>query len=101
MATAKKHMLGAPIASLRALSETIRCRTKAISSSPSTRICSGFSEVLVGGDFGQKVIRIRSIRRLGVEEYEELQIRYGIVKPEIEQTRQPEEVKGAEVEELD
>jgi hypothetical protein len=71
------------------------------SSRGSSRICPGFSELIVDDSFGPEAIRIRSIRRLVPEEYEDLLIRYGKKKPEIEQTREPEEVEGAEVEELD
>jgi len=70
-------------------------------SSPGRRICSGFSELIADDSFGPEAIRIRSIRRLVPEEYEDLLIRYGVKKPEIEQAREPEEVEGAEVEELD
>ncbi len=70
-------------------------------SSPGSRICPGFSELIVDDSFGPEAIRIRSIRRLVSEEYEDLLIRYGKKKPEIEQTREPEEVPGAKVEELD
>ncbi len=66
-----------------------------------SRICPGFSEMVVDGNFGPESIRIRSIRRLVPEEYEDFLIRYGKKKPEVEQTRQPEEMQGAEVEELD
>lgn len=66
-----------------------------------SRICPGFSEIVVDGNFGPESIRIRSIRRLVPEEYEDLLIRYGKKKPEVEQTREPEEIQGAEVEELD
>ncbi len=66
-----------------------------------SRICPGFSEIVVDGSFGPEFIRIRSIRRLVPEEYEDFLIRYGKKKPEVEQTREPEEMQGAEVEELD
>lgn len=66
-----------------------------------SRICPGFSEIVVDGNFGPESIRIRSIRRLVPEEYEDFLIRYGKKKPEVEQTREPEEMQGAEVEELD
>ena len=66
-----------------------------------SRICPGFSEIVIDGNFGPESIRIRSIRRLIPEEYEDLLIRYGKKKPEVEQTREPEEMQGAEVEELD
>jgi len=71
------------------------------SSRGSSRICPGFSELIVDDSFGPEAIRIRSIRKLVPEEYEDLLIRYGKKEPEVEQTREPEEVEGAEVEELD
>jgi len=67
-----------------------------------SRVCGdGFSELLVDDSFGPERVRIRKVRRLSTEGYEDLMIRYGKMEPEIEQTRQPEEVEGAEVEELD
>jgi hypothetical protein len=70
-------------------------------SSPTSRICPGFSEVIVDDSFGPEAIRISSVRRLSPEEYEELLIRFGKMKPEIEQTPESQAVEGAEVEELD
>jgi len=46
-------------------------------------------------------IRIESIRELTPEDHEYLLIQYGKKEPEIKQTPAPQEVKGAEVEELD
>ena len=69
--------------------------------SATSRICSGFSEVVFEGRFDGESIRIASIRELSPEEEEDLLIRYGKKEPEIEQTPVPHEVKGAEVEELD
>lgn len=69
--------------------------------SPTSRICSTFSEVVFKGDFDGESIRIASIREINPEEEEDLLIRYGKKKPEIEQTPAPHEVNGAEVEELD
>ncbi len=64
-------------------------------------ICDGFSEVVVDDGFSLDKIRIRSIRRLTPESEEDLLIRFGKIEPEYEQPRQPDEVAGAEVEELD
>lgn len=69
--------------------------------SQGSRICPGFSEIVVDGSFGPEFVRIRSIRRLVPEEYEDFLIRFGKKEPEVEQTREPEEMQGAEVEELD
>ena len=65
------------------------------------RICERFSEILIDDGFSMEKIRISSIRRLSPESEEELLIRYGKIEPEFEQTRQPQKVEGAEVEELD
>lgn len=65
------------------------------------RICAAFSEVVFEGHFDGESVRIASIRELSPEEEEDLLIRYGKLEPEIEQTPAPQEVKGAEVEELD
>ena len=69
--------------------------------SPTGRICSGFSEVVFDGQFDGESIRIESVRALSPEEEEDLLIRYGKKEPEYEQTPVPQEVEGAEVEELD
>jgi len=70
---------------------------------PSTtgRICAGFDEVVFDGHAGSGPIAIASIRELTGEDREDLLIQFGKKKPEIEQTPEPREVKGAEVEELD
>ena len=69
--------------------------------SPTSRVCSGFSEVIFEGHFDGESIRIRSIRELSDEEHEDILIRFGKKTPEIEHGPAPKEVKGAEVEELD
>jgi len=69
--------------------------------SPTSRVCAGFSEVVFDDHLNGQSIAIASIRELSPEDYEDLLIRYGKMKPEIEQTPAPAEVKGAEVEELD
>jgi len=70
-------------------------------SSPTSRICAGFSEIIADDGFGPEKIRIASIRRLTPEDEEELLVRFGKKEPEHEQPRQPDDVTGAEVEELD
>ena len=70
-------------------------------SSPTSRICPGFSEVIVDEGFGHEAIRISRIRALNSDEYEELLIRYGKKQPEIDEAPATEEVESAEVEELD
>jgi Family of unknown function (DUF6491) len=69
--------------------------------SPTDRICAGFSEVVFDGHMDSQSIAIASIRELSPEDHEDLLIRFGKKKPEIEQTPAPADVKGAEVEELD
>ncbi len=69
--------------------------------SPTGRICGRFSEVLVDDGFAPEKIRISSVRRLTPETEEDLLIRFGKIESESEQPRQPENVEGAEVEELD
>ena len=65
------------------------------------RICAGFSDVVVDDGLGPERIRIRSIRRLTAEDKDELLVAFGKKEPDHEQARQPEEIEGAEVEELD
>ncbi len=69
--------------------------------SPTSRICPGFSEVIVDEGFGPEAIRISKIWAIGPDEYEDLLIRYGKMEPEITQPPATQEVEGAEVEELD
>ena len=69
--------------------------------SQTSRICAGFSEVIFRGDFDEESIRITSIRELTSEDEEHLLIQYGKKEPEIKQTPAPQEVEGADVEELD
>ena len=71
--------------------------------STTSRVCAGFDGIRydddMRGNFG--AIRIASIQELTPEEEEYLLIRFGKKEPEIEQTPAPQDVKGAEVEELD
>jgi uncharacterized protein DUF6491 len=71
--------------------------------SPTSRICSGFSEIVLTDAFGARTgaIRISNIRLLSPEEDEDLLIKFGKKEPEIKITPAPREVEGAEVEELD
>ncbi len=70
-------------------------------SSTGSRVCPGFSEVIVHDSLGPETVRIDSIRRLNPDEYEDILIRFGKKEPDIERPRKPVAVKGAEVEELD
>ena len=72
--------------------------------STSSRVCADFSEIMFDGSMFNEYydsIRIRSIRRLSPEEEDHLLIKFGKKEPEIEQAPAPQDVKGAEVEELD
>lgn len=69
--------------------------------SPTSRICPGFSELLVDDNFGPDRVRIRSIRRLTEEQYEDLLYRFDKAAAGKQEPPAPEPVKGAEVEELD
>ena len=71
-------------------------------SSPTSRICPDFGEVIVDDNTGRlEAIRIASIREVSPEELEELLVRFGKKEPDVEQTPVEEEVDTAEVEELD
>ncbi len=65
------------------------------------RVCAGFSDIVIDDSFGPTKIRIASLTRLNPDEHEELLIRFGKKKPEFEVSPVPEDVEGAEVEELD
>jgi hypothetical protein len=66
-----------------------------------SRICAGFGEVVFDNGMSVDSIRIESIRKITPEEHDDLLIQFGKKEPEIQQTPVPNEVKGAEVEELD
>lgn len=69
--------------------------------SPTGRVCSGYSEVIVDDGFGRKEsIKLRSIREISPDELDALLVRYGKKDPEEQQAPAEEEVEGAEVEEL-
>ena len=65
------------------------------------RICPGFDEIVFRDGSFADTIRIDSIRELNQGEYEQLMIEFGKMEPEIETQPVPEDVKGAEIEELD
>ncbi len=67
--------------------------------SPTGRICSKFSDLVVDDNLGPDRVRIRSIRKLTDEDYEDLMYRFG--KAGEQKPPEPEDVDGAEVEELD
>ncbi len=69
-------------------------------SSPTSRICPSFSELLVDDSFGPERIRIQSIQRLTDEQVKDLRYLYGKGDARPEEPPPPEPVDGAEVEEL-
>ena len=64
-------------------------------------ICPGSASLLVDDGLRPDEVRIYSIRRLSAEEYDAILVRNGMKEPDREHTPPPEEVKGAELEELD
>jgi len=69
--------------------------------SSSGQVCSAFSDLIVDDGMGVEKIRIRSVRQLTPEEYDDLLVRFGKKEPDVEQTPEPVPIEGAEVEELD
>jgi len=68
----------------------------------SQRICGGTADLVYSdGIMGAESIRVRSIRELNPEELDDLLVQFGKKEPDIEQAPAQDEVKGAEVEELD
>ena len=68
---------------------------------PTGRICAGFSEIVFNDNaFGLRH-RVASIRLLTPEEEEDLLIRFGLKEPEVKKMPVPQEVEGADIEELD
>jgi hypothetical protein len=87
---------------LQRVARGIRYSTGIVFKSTTSRVCAGFDSVVFGGGIGDSGdIRIASIRELTTEEEEHLLIQYGKKEPEIKQAPVPQEVEGAEVEELD
>ena len=69
--------------------------------SPTGRVCANFGEVYFEGGPGAESVRIASIRQLTPEEEEDLLIRFGLKEPEVKRMPVPQEVEGADIEELD
>ncbi|MDH3274158.1 MAG: DUF6491 family protein [Gammaproteobacteria bacterium] len=65
------------------------------------QVCSAFSDLIVDDGMGVDRIRIRSVRQLTPEEYDDLLVRFGKKEPDVKQTPEPVPIEGAEVEELD
>lgn len=68
--------------------------------SPTSRICPSFSELLVDDSFGPERIRIQSIQRLTDEQVEDLRYLFGKGDARPKEPPPPKPVDGAEVEEL-
>lgn len=64
-------------------------------------ICGGFDELIVDDGMNSRGYRIKSVREVSPEEYENLLVRFGKKEPDVKQAPAPEEIEGAEVEELD
>ena len=70
--------------------------------SPTRSVCAGIGELLyVGNSRKLERIRIRQITELNNEEYEDLLVRWGLMKPRIETKPEHKEVEDAEIEEID
>jgi hypothetical protein len=69
--------------------------------SPTGRVCERFSSVVFKDDRRTETIRVDTIRLLTKEEEEDLLITFGKKEPEIDTTPVPQDVEGADVEELD
>lgn len=69
-------------------------------SSRDDQLCSFGGDGIVIGSFRQETISIQSITRLSSDQADELLIRHGRKEPAEQPAPAPEEVKGAEVEEL-
>ncbi len=63
-------------------------------------LCPYGGDEIIFGSFSQHGAGIRSISRLTEEQEEELLIRYGKIDPGEEQDPEPQEIEGAQVEEL-
>ena len=69
-------------------------------SSRDDQLCPYGSDGIVVGSLSRDTIAIRAISRLSEEQADQLLIRYGRKEPAEQQAPAPEDVKGAEVEEL-
>lgn len=69
-------------------------------SSRDGHLCPYGGDEIVVGSFGREAVGIRAISRVTEEQAEQLLIRYGRKEPAEQQAPAPEDVKGAEVEEL-
>ena len=65
------------------------------------RVCPGFSQIVFNDNVRGLRHRIVAIRLLTPEEEEDLLIRFGLKEPEVTKMPVPQEVEGADIEELD
>ena len=64
-------------------------------------ICGGFDELIVDDGMNPQSYRIRTIREVSPEEFDNLLVRFGKKEPDFDQPPVSRDVDGAEVEELD
>lgn len=69
-------------------------------SSRDGHLCPYGGDAVLVGSFGREAVGIRAISRVTEEQAEQLLVRYGRKEPAEQQAPAPEDVKGAEVEEL-
>ena len=69
--------------------------------SPAGRICAGFSEIVFDDHSVDGPIRLAAVRQLSPAEEEALLIQFGLKEPEIKPMPVPQQVEGADIEELD
>ena len=94
---------------LRRRAQGLRSSHGIVFDTSSSRVCAGFDGIRFDDSFGFEtrmsdgldVVRIASIREITEEEREDLLIQFGKKEPEIKHTPSPEDVEGADVEELD
>ena len=70
--------------------------------SMSNRICAGMADLVYNDTISRgESIRIHSIREIDPDELDDLLVRFGKKEPDVTQAPAQDDVKGAEVEELD
>jgi len=69
--------------------------------SPTGMICPNSGELVLDDGMALDRIQVRSVRKVTLDELDELLIRFGKKEPEFEQAPAAEDVSGAEVVELD
>lgn len=67
-----------------------------------SRICANSADLVYNdGLAGPERVTVRSVRQLSPEDLDDLLVRFGKKEPDVEQAPAQDEIKGAEVEELD